>query len=258
MPKVPVDYSQTCIYKLVHFDDLNDENIYVGHTTNMVKRRHKHKQSSCNPNNKEYNQKKYQYIRDNGGWDNWRMILIEKYPCKDSHEAIARERYWVKELKATLNSNEPGRTKKEWREDNRDIILEKNKQYNEANRDKILEKHKQYYYDNREKFAEKNKEYYKEWYENNKEKVAEYNKEYKENNKEQIAKYQKEYYENNKEKVTKRIKKYRENNKEQINEKNAQKITCECNCVVRKGNISKHIKTIKHQEWLKNNNLSTN
>ena len=27
MPKVPVDYSKTCIYKLVHFDDINDENM---------------------------------------------------------------------------------------------------------------------------------------------------------------------------------------------------------------------------------------
>jgi len=221
MPKVPVDYSQTCIYKLVHFDDLNDENIYVGHTTNMVKRRHKHKQSSCNPNNKEYNQKKYQYIRDNGGWDNWRMILVEKYPCNDIYEAFARERHWIKELKTTLNNNEPCRTFKEW------------------------------YIDNKEKVAEKQKEYR----ENNKEKLAEKSKEYRENNKEQIFERHKEYYENNKETICEKKKEYYENNKEKLHEKKNEKITCDCGSVVCKDGMARHRKSIKHQEWEKNNML---
>ena len=34
MPKIPVDYSKTQIYKLVHKNDTDDQNIYVGHTTN--------------------------------------------------------------------------------------------------------------------------------------------------------------------------------------------------------------------------------
>ena len=66
MPKVPIDYSQTCIYKLVHFDDINDENIYIGHTTNMVQRRHGHRTACCSSKHKEYNKYKYQYIRENG------------------------------------------------------------------------------------------------------------------------------------------------------------------------------------------------
>ena len=30
-------------------------------------------------------------IRENGDWNNWSMIEIEKYPCNDDNEARARE-----------------------------------------------------------------------------------------------------------------------------------------------------------------------
>jgi predicted GIY-YIG superfamily endonuclease len=105
MPKVPIDYSKTIIYKLVHFDDLNDDNIYIGHTVNMTKRKHNHKRACCNTKHIDYNKPKYQYMRENGGWDNWQMIFIEKYPCNDVHEAIAREQYWRRKLNTTLNNN---------------------------------------------------------------------------------------------------------------------------------------------------------
>jgi len=209
MPKVPVDYSNTCIYKLVHFDDLNDENIYIGHTTNMTKRRWQHKNGCYNPNRKHYNIKIYEFIRENGGWDNWQMILVEKYPCNNVYEAIARERYWKRELKATLNTLEPGRTRKEYRED----------------------------------YKEKIAEYNKEYYEINKQQVAEQQKQYRKKNKEHKSNYDKERYNNLKEQIKKYVR---------------EKITCECGSVICRDIISKHRKTIKHQEWLKNNNLCTN
>ena len=218
MPKVPVDYSKTIIYKLVHFDDLNDENIYVGHCTNMTQRRHNHKKACCNPDNKEHNEYKYQFIRANGGWDQWEMILIEKYPCNIIDEATARERYWKRELNATLNTQEPGRTIKEWREDNKEKITEYRKEYYENNKEYI-------------------KEQKKEWRENNKEKIAEQNKEWRENNKEEIAEKKKQKYENNKHKL-------------------AEKITCNCGSIIRSTDIRRHEKSNKHQEWVKNNNLT--
>ena len=51
--------------------------------------------------------KVYQIIRANGGWDNWIMIEIEKYPCKDGNEARARERYYFDLLNATMNMIRP-------------------------------------------------------------------------------------------------------------------------------------------------------
>lgn len=173
MPKVPVDYSNTCIYKLVHFDDLNDENIYIGHTTNMVKRRWEHN-SGCNkPDNKRYNLKVYQFIRENGGWNNWQMILIEKYPCDDVDQARARERYWKRELNATLNTYEPGRTNKEYSQDNKEKIKEYRKQWHQDNRDKMIQKMKQNYENKKEEINEKRKENYQ----NNRDEILEKRKE---------------------------------------------------------------------------------
>ena len=160
MPKTPIDYAKTIIYKLVHKDDLYDENIYTGHTTDFICRESSHKSKCNNANSKDYNQKKYQYIRENGGWDEWLMIEIEKYPCKDRPEAIARERVIQAEMKAKLNSNIAGRKYKEYMKDNQEKFKEYFKQYYQDNRDKRLEQSKQYRQDNRDKKLEYEKQYY--------------------------------------------------------------------------------------------------
>jgi hypothetical protein len=71
--------------------------------------------------------------------------------------------------------------------------------------------------------------------------------------------YQKEYNKiRDKTMKSTQDKKYRENNKEKIAEKRKEKITCECGSILRKDDIAKHHKSIKHQDWLKNNNLTIN
>ena len=42
-------------------------------------------------------------IRENGGWEMFRMIEIEKYPCNDKRKAEKRECEVMKELKACMN-----------------------------------------------------------------------------------------------------------------------------------------------------------
>ena len=88
MPKTIIDYSKTIIYKIV-CNDLNITDLYVGHTTQFTKRKCGHKSKCNNLNSKSYNLIIYKTIRDNGGWENWSMIEIEKYNCNDSNEAIA-------------------------------------------------------------------------------------------------------------------------------------------------------------------------
>jgi hypothetical protein len=103
MPKNVIDYSNTIIYKIF----CNDENIsdlYVGHTTNFPKRKYQHKMSCSNLNNKY---KIYEIIRQNGGWDNWNMIELAKYNCKDHTEARIKEQEHYELLKANLNSLPP-------------------------------------------------------------------------------------------------------------------------------------------------------
>jgi hypothetical protein len=49
----------------------------------------------------------YKIIRENGGWDNWDMVELAKYNCKDSTEARIKEHEHYKLLNATLNSVSP-------------------------------------------------------------------------------------------------------------------------------------------------------
>jgi predicted GIY-YIG superfamily endonuclease len=112
MPKQNINHQNTVIYKIVS-KDLNNKDIYIGSTTAFNKRKHQHKKLSNTSNILLY-----ETIRNNGNWDNWDMIEIEKYPCNDKNEATARERYFVELYKANLNNNIPNRTYQEWINDN--------------------------------------------------------------------------------------------------------------------------------------------
>jgi len=184
MPK----YENSIIYKLCHCNDLENENIYIGSTTNFRQRKCKHKSSCNNENSKKYNYPVYQFIRENGGWDEWQMIPIEVYPCNNINELEIRERYHIELLKSKLNKIIPTRTGKEYREDNKEKLKEYDKKKYEANKEKILEYQKQYYEDNKQIINQRNKKYHK----NNKEKISEKNKQYREDNKAIISEKKKE------------------------------------------------------------------
>jgi hypothetical protein len=103
MPKNDIDYSNTIIYK-IYCKDTNIHDIYVGHTTNFIKRKCGHKASCNDKNNKS---KIYETIRHNGGWENWDMVEIAKYNCKDSTEARIKEQEHYEELKSSMNTCPP-------------------------------------------------------------------------------------------------------------------------------------------------------
>jgi predicted GIY-YIG superfamily endonuclease len=58
MPKENIDYSNTIIYKIYCNDD-SIRDIYVGHTTDLIKRRSMHKYTCNNENVKQHNLKIY-------------------------------------------------------------------------------------------------------------------------------------------------------------------------------------------------------
>ena len=164
MPKTEIDYSNTVIYKLCCKNPEIKE-IYIGHTTNFIKRKHGHKKCCCNSNSKNHNLYVYQFIRENGGWDNWSMIQIEIYNCKNKIEASIRERYWIETLNSTLNSVNPfasieekKQQKQNWYNENKNEILEKSKENYQENKEAKLEYQKQYAEENKEHIAEKQKE----------------------------------------------------------------------------------------------------
>ena len=152
------NYNLGCIYKIKHNEDYDDVNIYIGSTCNFIKRKNHHKNSCINEKNNNYNTPLYQYIRENGGWDCFIMIKIHDFPCENKYNLNIEERRVIDLLKPNLNKHIPTRSKKEWREDNRDKLAERHKEYREANREKLAEISKEYREDNREKLAEKYKE----------------------------------------------------------------------------------------------------
>jgi len=103
MPRKEFDYSKTEIYKIIHIDPDVDL-CYIGHTTNFTKRKYSHKKSCNNEKSRQHNLKVYQTIRDNGGWDSFKMIFVEKFACNNEREASAREQYWIDILKPNMNT----------------------------------------------------------------------------------------------------------------------------------------------------------
>ena len=106
MPKVDIDYSNTLFYKIYCLDpSIND--MYIGHTTNFVQRKHAHKQGCKNAKSSNYTCKLYNFIRANKGWDNWNMEIIAFHNCDDHLSARKIEQKYFEDYNATLNSIAP-------------------------------------------------------------------------------------------------------------------------------------------------------
>ena len=127
------NYNESMIYKLC-CKDTTIEEIYIGSTTNFRDRKKAHKKDCNTINKRDYNRKVYQFIRNNGGWDNWDMILIAKVNCNDRLELRKKEREYIEEYKPSLNMFKAQLDEKE--------KLEIKKERYETNREEILEKHK--------------------------------------------------------------------------------------------------------------------
>ena len=153
MPLNPINYDNVHFYKIV-CKDLTIKDIYVGQTTDFASRKNKHKNTSRTKKGRGGNAMLYQFISENGGWENFDMILIEKVKCEDKLDALRKERKYIEELNATLNQSLPSRTKKEWAEDNKEHVKEQKKIKYEENRNHILQKSKEYYNQNTKKCKE--------------------------------------------------------------------------------------------------------
>ncbi len=147
-----VDYSKGLIYKLC-CNDPSVKDIYVGSTTNFIRRKCAHKTACNNQNKKSY---VYKFIRDNGGWCNWSMVLVRKYNATNKMKLARKERKYIEKLGATLNSNTPSRTLNEVKE----LTSKRNREYKEANKEVIREQRKEYRKRNKNVIKERNKQYY--------------------------------------------------------------------------------------------------
>ena len=120
MPK-SANYSKGFIYKFV-CNDVSIPNIYVGSSTDFTKRKSSHKSCCNNEGNAKYHLYVYQFMRENGGWENWTLLKICDYPCQNKFELELEERRYMELLKSDLNKVKPGRTKKEYRDEHKEKI----------------------------------------------------------------------------------------------------------------------------------------
>jgi len=147
-----VDYQKTFIYKLCCRNPTITD-IYVGHSTNFKQRNISHKYTSSHINDKKANSYKYRFIRENGGYKNWKMIKLYDFPCNSKREAEAEECKTMIELEATLNSMKSFLTEEEKHEQRKKC----NKEYHEKNKIEILQYQKQYIENNKTEINEKRK-----------------------------------------------------------------------------------------------------
>ena len=150
-----VKYENSKIYKIV---DNTNGNIYIGSTVKKLSERLGQHRTAYKMflDGKRGNVKSFEIIK-NGDYD---IILLEE--CKDitnKEQLYARERYYIDSLEC-VNKVIPGRTSKEWYEDNKDQVTQYRKQYYEENKDQVTQYRKQYYEINQEEILNYQKQYY--------------------------------------------------------------------------------------------------
>jgi len=167
MPKKVInDY---IFYKIVCLDN-SVELCYVGSTANWKERQRTHKNNCKNESNILYNSKIYKNIRDNGGWSNFKMIEIGKKEQLTKRQAEQIEEEYRIMLKANMNAIRCYTTeeqKQEYRKEydknyrnlNKDKILEYQQNYNQENKDKKLEYNQNYYEENTDKILKQKQKY---------------------------------------------------------------------------------------------------
>jgi len=130
-------YADYFFYKLVclsHDVDLS----YVGSTSNWRQRKRTHKSSCNNENDKAYNTKKYQLMRENGGFENFKMVQIGFKEHLTQREAEAVEEDYRVEIRANMNGQRCSSNCK--------TQQEYNKKYQQEHKQEILDyrqEHKQ-------------------------------------------------------------------------------------------------------------------
>ncbi len=214
-----VNYSNGKIYKIEPIVDHEEGDIYVGSTTKqyLSQRMDTHRRHFNCWKNGKLNKISCFDLFEKFGVENCHIILIELVNAASKDELLAREAHHIKTLNC-VNKNIPLRTGAEYYQENKEKILEKVKLYQHNNKDIIkIKKH-----------------------------------DYVIKHKEEIYAHHKEHYENNKENILNHCREYREKNKEKIRQIKSQKYVCECGQTYTHSHKSRHMKTNKHLEFIKN------
>ena len=257
------DYKNGKVYKILN--NITDD-VYVGSTCQpLSKRMAWHRNGATNEKKQHY--KLYQLMNELGS-EHFYIELIHLFPCSCKDELHSEEGQWIRKI-GTLNKFVAGRSKKEWNEDNDEHRKQYHKQYHQDHKEEHNARSKQYREEHPQEIKEYKKQHYeenkdeilatqKEKYEENKEVILERNKKWRDEHQEEQKEYHKNYRESNKEKVAETKKKCYENKKEEYLQKKRdyyqnkkEKHLCQCGSMVSEFEKSRHLKSQKHQAYLK-------
>ena len=176
--------------KYVVYQHVTPDNMYYFGATSNIKRRWKGNGSLYKGTSL------YPYI-EKFGWNNIQHIVLFREQTKEN--ALWIEDFLIETARedgVCINQQRSGYISKE-----EDYYQRQYKQYREQNKDKILEYQREYREQNKDKIREYQREYNREYREQNKDKIREYKREYnreyyreyREQNKDKIREYQREY-----------------------------------------------------------------
>jgi len=80
------------------------EEFYIGSTNKLSSRKSQHKKNVHNKVSKKYWCKLYQFIRANGDWDNFEIVVLEAGTCEEPDYIRHKEQEYINQLNPTLNS----------------------------------------------------------------------------------------------------------------------------------------------------------
>ena len=153
-------YNQSKIYKIEPICEHEENEIYIGSTTKkyLSQRIALHKCCYKKWKNNEYHNVSVFELFDKYGVENCNIVLLEQFKCEDVDELRAKEKEYIKTMNC-INKYIPNGSKKEYYQENKIEILEKNKEYYQENKIELLEKFKEYRQENHDKILKYEKEY---------------------------------------------------------------------------------------------------
>jgi len=153
------DLSNCYIYHILDKDGIVH---YVGSTSNINSRKSSHKYRCNTEHDKQHNLDIYQYIRDNGGFDAFEIVPIQKIEnISNKTELLIAEQTEINKFSNLKNKNGSYRSSRKeinkiYYEKNKDQINQQNLQWKKNNPEKLSK----YYQENKEKIKEYKRQYY--------------------------------------------------------------------------------------------------
>ena len=148
------DYKNSVIYR-IYCKNPDIKDCYIGSSICIQDRMYGHKSICYNKTIREYNEKKYEFIRNNGGWDNFDYEILEYYPCNNFEELRQKEQEYIEKLNPSLNDAPCYRTeefKKErktihqkvWRQSEKGKVTIKNWEQTDSGKESRLNSSRKY------------------------------------------------------------------------------------------------------------------